>query len=1146
MSWQQRSSHEALPARPAALRALIRRGIVISGQRSAVADALFGFGHRTDFDFLHGAPNLRVGFTLSAHDGAVASFVRRKGRRDTLRDVNDRAVPDEALRRYLGGAGRDQFECGFGLDGARLREGGRELLRLGGEVGESLLAGAGLLNLRVALARLDDEAKSLVGDGRGRRRLSDAVDVWRRAQRETEERAVPPRVWQEAEAAHGAAVAELGTVQGQIRALAEESSRLQRVRRVAPLLTQLSEARESLTQLADAPRLPADAESQFHVLVAAQRDADRDGERERAEVQRLTTARAALPQDAAVIALQDSIDTLVSQRAVVLQTANDLPQVQTNVASLRAKVIEAIRALGLSLTPEAARDELPTAAALRTVHRLIRQHAALAADVGSAGRAMAAGQRSCDHAAQALAASPEPASPGLLRRTIDAARSEGPLDRELSQAQRALAEAEEIVATTLATLATLPLWRSDLETLLVCPLPLQAEMEAVAATFEAAREQLAAVREDVGNFTAEIADLENEVSRFTRGETVPTPDAVTVARAARDRVWRAIRRMQEEGVAADREGEDALPAGHLPDVFETLRDQADRLADRRADEAQRVADFLLATDRLDRTRERRHAAAEVLRTAEAAATEAEALWHALWAPTGLEPLAPAAMMEWRRARAEILRRAEDAGDARRERDDLAARRELARIALTELLPDVPPQEMLGTVLLRAETACAADEAKVAEHAMRKNALRDAEGRLPELQKSVDAAATAMEAWRQDWSKAVIALGLPEDTSIDTAEAALEAWAQIAEAGPIWRTDDHRIVAMSASIEAYRTDIDAVLARLGDVVTDEAAPVIAVRLGRRLAEARKAASEADELSKRIAAHEQAVADAANVLAATEVALDALRRLANVMDNPALQQAIEQARQRDAVAATIAATEQSLAADGDGVAETSLRAEAAQTDLDALVGRLAEIEIQQATLAELRRGHEAAAMAQHAENALAAARDAVERYARLHVARVLLRSGIDRFRKEQQGPLLRAAGRHFALLTGGRYERLIVDYDASDRPVLVAIRDIGTECPVKALSEGARDQLYLALRVAAVQAYAAQAEPLPFIADDLLVHFDDTRAAAAIALLAELGQTAQVILFTHHDHIVGLAERQNGVGIQILPPITNYAAAMPVNV
>jgi len=303
---------------------------------AAIADALFGFGHRTDFDFLHGAPNLRVGFTLSARDGAAASFVRRKGRRDTLRDVNDQPVPNESLRRFLGGTSRDLFERGFGLDGTRLREGGRELLRLGGEVGESLLAGAGLLNLRAALARLDEEAKSLVGDGRGRRRLSDAVDAWRRAQRESEERAVAPRAWQEAETAHALAGAELASVQSQIRALAEESSRLQRVRRVAPLLTQLGEARESLKQLADAPHLPADAERRFRAQVALQRDARRDHEREIAEVQRLTTERAALPQDAAVIALQDAIDTLASQRAVALQASNDLPQVQTNAANLRA------------------------------------------------------------------------------------------------------------------------------------------------------------------------------------------------------------------------------------------------------------------------------------------------------------------------------------------------------------------------------------------------------------------------------------------------------------------------------------------------------------------------------------------------------------------------------------------------------------------------------------------------------------------------------------------------------------------------------------------------------------------------------------------------------------------------------------------
>jgi chromosome segregation protein len=1149
---------------PAHVRLHVVHGVNEAGKSTALAaitDALFGFGHRTDFDFLHGGQNLRIGFTLSARDGAVGSFLRRKGRRDTLRDANDQAVPDDALRRFLGGASRDRFERGFGLDGTRLREGGRELLRLGGEVGESLLAGAGLLNLRTALARLDDEAKSLFGDGRGRRRLSDAVDAWRRAHRESEERAVAPRAWQETETAHATAVAELASVQSHIRALAEESSRLQRVRRVAPLLKQLGDAREVLKQLADAPHLPADAEVRFHALVARRRDAGRDHEREAAEVQRLTAERAALPQDAAVIALQDAIDALVLRRAVVVQALNDVPQVQAHVASLRANVIAAVRVLGLSLEPEAARDTVPTAGDLRTVQRLIRQHAALSADIQSARRAMLAGQHSRAQAAQALTALPEPAAPELLRRTIEAARGEGPLDRELVRAERALVDAQGVVASGLAAL---PLWRRDLPSLVMCPLPLQVETEAVAATLESARDRLAAASKDVRAVRAELADLENDVSRFTRGDTVPTPDAVAAARAARDQVWRAIRRMQEGATAADHESGDALPGGHLPDVFETLRDQADRLADRRADEAQRVADFLSASERLTRARERWEAASDGLRTAQAAATDAEVAWHTLWAPTELEPLAPPAMMEWRRARADILRSAEAAAAARGQRDDLAARRENARTALAELLPDGPSPATLSATLLRAETACAAAEAKVAEHAVRQNALRDAQARLPELQETLDAAACAMEAWRQDWSKAAGPLGLPDDASIDAAEAALEAWARIAEAGLAWRTDEHRVTTLNADIETFTAAVGALLTRLGDAVTDEPAPVTAARLGRRLAEARKAASEADDLGTRITDHQQAASDAANLLADVDAELAALRRLANATNDPALQHALERAQRRDATAATIARAEASLASEGDGIAEAALRAEAAQTDLDAVVGRLAEIEIQQATLgerrealsvqrthaeaalAELRQGYDAAGAAQRAEDALAAARDAAERYARLHVARVLLRSGIERFRKAQQGPLLQAAGRYFALLTAGRYARLTVDYDAADRPVLVAIRDNGTECPVEALSEGARDQLYLALRVATVQAYAAQAEPLPFIADDLLVHFDDTRAAAAIALLTDLGSSTQVILFTHHDHIAALAERLEGVAVQSLPAVTVNAAPVLVGV
>jgi uncharacterized protein YhaN len=54
------------------------------------------------------------------------------------------------------------------------------------------------------------------------------------------------------------------------------------------------------------------------------------------------------------------------------------------------------------------------------------------------------------------------------------------------------------------------------------------------------------------------------------------------------------------------------------------------------------------------------------------------------------------------------------------------------------------------------------------------------------------------------------------------------------------------------------------------------------------------------------------------------------------------------------------------------------------------------------------------------------------------------------------------------------------------------------------------------------HAAHAEPLPFIADDLLASFDDTRAKAALDVLGEFSAVTQTILFTHHAHIAAMAD------------------------
>jgi uncharacterized protein YhaN len=128
-------------------------------------------------------------------------------------------------------------------------------------------------------------------------------------------------------------------------------------------------------------------------------------------------------------------------------------------------------------------------------------------------------------------------------------------------------------------------------------------------------------------------------------------------------------------------------------------------------------------------------------------------------------------------------------------------------------------------------------------------------------------------------------------------------------------------------------------------------------------------------------------------------------------------------------------------------------------------------------------------------------------------------IERHRTMVQDPLVARASILFATATNDVFAALVIAYGDDDQPVLVAKRPDGEQVPVAGLSEGTRDQLFLALRLALLERRTS--EPLPFIGDDLLSSFDESRTLAMLRLLAAAGQQRQIILFTHHQYVVDLA-------------------------
>ncbi|MEZ6104819.1 MAG: hypothetical protein R3B96_01565 [Pirellulaceae bacterium] len=168
-----------------------------------------------------------------------------------------------------------------------------------------------------------------------------------------------------------------------------------------------------------------------------------------------------------------------------------------------------------------------------------------------------------------------------------------------------------------------------------------------------------------------------------------------------------------------------------------------------------------------------------------------------------------------------------------------------------------------------------------------------------------------------------------------------------------------------------------------------------------------------------------------------------------------------------------------------------------------------------------GPEAIALVAQRQRVAAQIDHDVREWSKLRVASHLLGLAIEQFQEKHQGPMLQIAGQVFSQLTCGSFTGLAIDY-AADHPMLVGTRE-SEQVPVEGMSAGSADQLYLALRLAYLREKMAHEEPMPLILDDILITFDDQRSAATLEVLADFARHSQVILFTHHEHLVDLARQ-----------------------
>ena len=1103
-----------------------------STTRRAVLSLLYGIPKTTQDAHLHSTKDLRIGARLLANDGSTLDVVRRKGVgiAKTLLDLEGNVLEEAVLSRILGGVGEEVYGTTFGLDHETLRRGGEALLQGKGDLGESLFqAGLGGSEVHRVLEDLNAEADAIFTPQARTRPLNDALKAFSEGQKQTRDSALSADAWQKQKDDLDAAEALSRACVLEKTELKVEEKRLQRVQRVLPLLAtraRLRVERDALGQVVPLPETaPAERvaalregeESRALLVQLAAEIAEREGRR--AE---LSVPESLMVDEAAVKATQERLHAHKT-------AAIELPVARGELDRLDDEARKILRRIDRELPLDKVETlRLDTATHAR-IKKLSREHSRLHDQVQAATKSAADIQDALDDLRAegkdyAASADPEP-----LRRASDRARSQGDLDE---QHRVALARTKQLADVADKRLRALGLWSGDLATARTVPVPVVESVDKFAQR-EAMRVQLSARLNDrKSEIDKRIADNAHATNALVFAGTVPTEDDLLAARTRRDDRFRGITESIKTKTPFD--------STEVVRTYEQDVRDADALSDRLRREAEHVT--RLAGLRADHASN--EAASARLRTEEtslaAETAENDAAWRALWEPCGIVPLSPVEMRAWLGRHKSVLEAADQLSAQELETQQLAARirvhhDELASASAGEKREAGEP---LATLIARAAHLVATMDASARARQLNGDSTSKLTRDLEKAVRERDATSASVTAWEREWREATSSLRLSANATSEEVLAVLDDLFELFRLVDDAEKTRTRVRAIEREAAAFATDVAALVKRHAPDLDGARCDDAATELVKRHQHGREERTKRGEIDRALEEKRQASSEQTKRSAGSKERIASLMRAAHADSVEALEVAEGHAERLRVLARDLSRVEQQLLDLGEGADVEALVAESAPFTRDAAMARLdriderlpeleAELDKVNKHIGRTNAGFEtlatslAAGSAEDAQHALAKVRRLAERYVRVRLASIVLTREIERYREKNQGPVLGLASELHRRLTLGAYTGLRAGLDEDGETVLRSVRADGREVDIEALSDGTRDQLYLALRIASLDRYARANGPLPLVLDDILIHFDDDRARAALEILGELASLTQVLFFTHHARLVALA-------------------------
>lgn len=1099
---------------------------------AAVSDLLFGFPTRTAYSFKYDNALLRVGAVLE-HGGVTLTLRRRKGNRDTLHDLDGNPVPDAVLAPMLRGLTAETFRLSSSLDHVRLREGGQAILDAKDDIGQALFAaGSGIVEAQELLRDLETEADGIWATRRAAKRSywkfdEEHTDALRRLKAVE----VRPKEWTDAQAAQATTQAAQARLEAERGAVEASLRRVQRIRRLAGTVRQRAALLEASQGLAASP-FDAASEAAFQTAIDTIRQAQTDAALAQADAAEFERRRDLIEPDAAILAHFTAIETTTHLAGAAAKAADDLPALQFRLAGHLDRVASFRRDLAW---PDADLPDLmarmPSRLVLNEVRQRLAERQTLETERAAVQDAILSNDTLRQQLEAALAGHRDPGAADMLARTVRAGQRAAELDARLPSLQRAAAAAARDFATARSALAP---WQGDATALADLSPPALSDIAHAEDLFRRAGDDLEKAAGDLADGAEELRRLNLERCQLLEDRGAIALEQVQAARADRDQALTRLR--------AHLRAEHPTPGTAL-DAIETTIHAADQLADERYAKAEASARLSDLRHHLARTALAHDHAELRQQAANQALTAATTAWHQTLATQRLPPMTPSRALSWRAEHAETLRAASRAAEAALAfAHDEAKVREATTALQAALLatgaPPLSPDTPFARTLSEAEAHAARLSQAATQRTKLETRLQTALAALAESRRRLSQLEMDEARWLPTWSDLASQSSL-SGTAWDATGARLslieDLRVELAEALDVQR----RVT----GIESLLRDFDRTIRQLATecrlATQDQPPHRLANTLRDQLTTAQSDLRARQELRQSLDVRHEAIRVADHTSAIARAQLAPLIGTAVTDDLPALSAALDRFSFQRRTWHDIAELERKLLAEGDGFELAAILAEATGADPDELAAQDATLSARQAdlnaqiaskaedagvarkTIEALDHGAQASLAAADVEQARAAMATEAEAYLIKRAQAVMLRWAVDRYRDRRQSPMLARASQHFATLTLGRYAELRIDLEG-DQPRLIGVHAVGgTAVSVDGMSDGTIDQLFLALRLAALEQSVANGAVVPFLADDLFINFDDERAFAGFKVLGEIARRTQVLFFTHHSHLRAIA-------------------------